>query len=365
MASPKPPCPEALQPLDQHTKRFARILREMERARTEDKWLMGRSLELRGMVRLTIADVHAGVADVERARQELSEYVDRLHREAGRRFGYESLVCCEPDEAITVMPLRDLTQVDHTTPGGTTRRAPFEDPPWVTERFEKELDRVETEAKLFARRAGTRHVTIDDLQTYARVGLLDAARTFDERHGVPFSAWATQRMRYTMLDGIRKDRGIPRSLLRQQGAIQGVEVSTDTHVDPLEPTSQQADEDVEQAFCSLELSPEEIVAKKELCTLARSFTRRLPSPEREVLEGYYFGERKLKEVGAAQSLSESWASRTLAQGVSMVRRMLEEYRRTTSSPSGSAGTCLHGTIAVRIDDEAGVSTDATPEGGGQ
>ena len=186
--------------------------------------------------------------------------------------------------------------------------------------------------KIFAHRKGTRDATLGDLRTLAQTGLLDAARSFDERRGVPFSAWATQCMRYKMLDGARKLRGVPRSVLQQQGAVQGVDVSNGMDRDRFEDAPQQIDEDVERVFGTLELSPEEIVAKRELCNVVRHHVTKLPERERAVFEGYYFEERNLKEVGASHGFSESWASRMLASAKRLVRRMLEESGIVTTDP---------------------------------
>ena len=71
-------------------------------------------------------------------------------------------------------------------------------------------------------------------------------------------------------------------------------------------------------------SREEIVSKRELCSLVRDIVKELPQTERTVVEGYFFGERNLKEVGAMAGASESWACRKLARGVRKVRRKLQE-----------------------------------------
>ena len=52
-----------------------------------------------------------------------------------------------------------------------------------------------------AARAGT--VTLDDLRSFGREGLLQAARTFDPTRGVPFRRWANLRIKGAMIDGVR------------------------------------------------------------------------------------------------------------------------------------------------------------------
>jgi RNA polymerase sigma factor FliA len=337
MASSKPPCPEGLQPIVQHADRFARVLREMERARTNDKWFIGRSAELRGSVRFAIDDVYTS-ADIPRARRKLADHLEHLHRQVARRVGYEALTCCEPDEVITVPRTRDDPEVDHDSDVFPTEESPFEDSPEVMARFEEQLklERVEKEVAIFAHRVGTRDATRDDLHGFAMEGLHDAARSFDERHGVPFEAWARQRMRHKMYDGARMLRGIPRSVLQQQGALQGIDAASVTDGDRFEPVPHQSDEDVEQAFSALELSPEEIVAERELCGVVHANLAELPKSERAVFKGYYFEERNLKEVGASQGHSESWASRKLARATRIIRSILEGSGSVRTDPEDSA-----------------------------
>ena len=336
MASSKPPCPEGLQPIVDHVDRFARILREVQNTRTDDKWFIGRSAELRGSVRLALGDVFTS-ADIERVRRTIEGYLQPLHREVARRVGHEALTCCDPDEAVTVPLTREETEVDHDSDVFPTEESPFEDSPEVMARFKEQLklELVEKEVAIFAKKVGTRDATRVDLHGFALEGLHDAARSFDERHGVPFEAWARQRMRHKMYDGARMLRGVPRSVLQQQGALQGVAVSNGTNPDRYEPVPQQVDEDVEQVFGSLELSPEEIVAEKELCGVVRYHVTKLPKRERAVFEGYYFEERNLKDVGASHGLSESWASRMLASAMRLVRKMLEERGTVTQQQDGN------------------------------
>jgi RNA polymerase sigma factor (sigma-70 family) len=305
----------------------------MEGTRTDDKWFIGRSGEVRGTVRFAIDDVYTS-ADIARVRRKLADHLEHLHRQVARRVGYEALTCCEPDEVITVPRTRDDPEVDHDSDVFPTEQSPFKDSPEAIARFKEELESVEKEVAIFAHRVGTRNATRDDLRGFAMEGLHDAARSFDERHGVPFPAWARQRMRHKMYDGARMLRGVPRSVLQQQGALQGVDLSNGMDLDRSEPVPYQSDEDVEQAFSALELSPEEIVAGKELCNVVRNNVAELPKYERAVFVGYYFEERNLKEVGASQGFSESWASRKLAKATSIIRRMLERGR-TKTRPVGS------------------------------
>jgi DNA-directed RNA polymerase specialized sigma subunit len=65
------------------------------------------------------------------------------------------------------------------------------DSPEALARFHAQLDLVDLNARQVARRLSTTSVTLDDLRSFGREGLLQAARTFDESRGVPFGGGPT------------------------------------------------------------------------------------------------------------------------------------------------------------------------------
>lgn len=67
------------------------------------------------------------------------------------------------------------------------------------------------------------HVERDDLESLAAIGLLQAVTRYDHTLGVPFEAFATQRMRSVVMDGIRDADWAPRSLRKKQRDIAKVE----------------------------------------------------------------------------------------------------------------------------------------------
>lgn len=67
------------------------------------------------------------------------------------------------------------------------------------------------------------YVERDDLESWAEFGLMQAVLRFDETMNVPFAAFARQRMRSCILDGIREQDWVPRSLRKKQRDIKKVE----------------------------------------------------------------------------------------------------------------------------------------------
>ena len=57
-----------------------------------------------------------------------------------------------------------------------------------------------------------RHVDRDELARAGALGLVEAARRFDESRGVPFDRFAAQRIRGAILDAVRAADWAPRSV---------------------------------------------------------------------------------------------------------------------------------------------------------
>lgn len=60
------------------------------------------------------------------------------------------------------------------------------------------------------------HIDTDDLESYAKIGLMRAISRYNHQLGVPFEAYAMTNMRSVILDGIRSLDWAPRSLRRKE-----------------------------------------------------------------------------------------------------------------------------------------------------
>ncbi len=67
------------------------------------------------------------------------------------------------------------------------------------------------------------HVDPDDLESWAKIGLLQAVTRYDHTMQVPFEAFATQRVRSVIMDGVRDADWAPRSLRKKHRDITKVE----------------------------------------------------------------------------------------------------------------------------------------------
>jgi RNA polymerase sigma factor (sigma-70 family) len=340
-----------------HVDRLSKLLVRWESHQQAGAWVVGRSGELRAVVSCTITDWRKGVVDESVALGAITSYVDGLHRAAAKRLRCgPALECCTTDDAITFDPDEQtaLNFVSTLGAGHTeaaTLRTGWVDETEMLDRFRSELGRVDKHARALLRRLGFRSVTLDDLCGFGREGLLDAARSYDERHAVPFSHWATIRIRRAMIDGVRRWGPLPRRVvqqLKELEAADGVQEGQDSR--PRVPNGTAADPGLSvrqgaiatvmplckiqvasTAFGELPASPEEIVANAEQRAALQEIVARLPDRKRRIVEGYFAGET-LKELGAITGTTESGASKILSRALVVIRRDLRRYEGIIIGP---------------------------------
>jgi RNA polymerase sigma factor for flagellar operon FliA len=222
------------------------------------------------------------------------------------------------------------------------------DAPDVLARFHAELDLVDVNARQVARRIAAPSITLDDLRSFGREGLLQAARSFDGSHGVPFRRWANLRIRGAMIDGVRQWGHLPRRVyheLRAIAAADRMQAALDEEQAANPPaTPEAADARLtsylagmataiamgtmvardERSAAGNEPSPEEVVAKAELVARVKEIVQRLPDAERTLIERHYFGDETLDHAAASLGLSKSWGSRLHARAIERIAREMRK-----------------------------------------
>ena len=245
-------------------------------------------------------------------------------------------------------------------PTAPSTRAPVvpqtRDTPETLARFSAELSLVEVCARQIARRIGA-VVTLDDLRSFGREGLLAAARTFDASRGVPFRRWANMRIRGAMIDGVRKWGELPRRVYRELRALEAgdrvLEVYDEEDAANPALTPEAADARLNAYLAGMataialgtmvavgessdgeggDATPEDLVGRAELGMRLREIVKKLPDRERTIIERHYFGEETLDAAAAALGLSKSWGSRLHARAIEIIGRELRQ-----SSAKGESG----------------------------
>jgi len=225
------------------------------------------------------------------------------------------------------------------------------DEPDVLERFEAQLELVDIIARQTLRAMGS-VVELDDLKSFGREGLLDAARKFDAERGVPFRAYANFRVRGAIIDGIRSMAQLPRrAYQRLNGLSAALRVSEgaadDAFASPAAPTRAQADaalgehlaamataitvgliapaavgEEGEQVQVSTADSPEDAVARAQLLRLVREAIVELPQEEAQLVQRHYLEGERFDHVAQSLGLSKSWASRLHTRAMQRLAKRL-------------------------------------------
>jgi RNA polymerase sigma factor for flagellar operon FliA len=194
-----------------------------------------------------------------------------------------------------------------------------------------------------------RHVPVADLQSAATFGLYQAATTFDPTRGVPFDAWARQRMRGALLDELRSRDWAGRTVRGNVKAVQQVEdelsvelgrtptdeeIAARAHLDPRRLHQVRADEHssvllnydsvfseaVEhEALADQDQDPTEHLLKQETRGYLIDAVVALPARLRRVIVGYYFEDLPMAILAEELQVTESRVSQMRAEAVAMLR----------------------------------------------
>lgn len=164
----------------------------------------------------------------------------------------------------------------------------------VLQRVREFLPRLSPLARRVQREVGGA-IPHDELLSFGREGLLSAARTFEPSLGVPFGAWATRRVRFSMIDGARARRPV------EKGAPWDEAMAV-----PCDPGG----------------TPEALLARRQLLFRLRVTLSSLPPRERALLERCYYGGASIDQAARDLGLSRSWGSRLHARALERVSREL-------------------------------------------
>lgn len=201
----------------------------------------------------------------------------------------------------------------------------------------------------------------DELVSAGTIGLMTAVKAFDARRGLAFSTFAVPRIRGSILDELRRQDHVPRSvrrkardisrarelLMRQLGRMpedSEMAEALDTDVQTLwrwqsevegsvhlSLTSAAGDESTTapsraELLSNEEESAEERLSREDEVTLLREAILRLNDQERTVLSLYYFEELKSADIAEVLGISESRVSQIRSKALGRLRAELAPMR---------------------------------------
>jgi RNA polymerase sigma factor FliA len=200
-----------------------------------------------------------------------------------------------------------------------------------------------------------RHVSRDDLESAALLGLAQAARTFDSTRGIAFEHHAANRVRGALLDELRGADWASRSVrargrqlqqatdeltVRLGRAPSQAEVAAELGVEPevvrqLEDDVHRAtvlnydsivtDGEVEDLLPAEGETPDQVLVKRERLSYLVDAISALPARLRTVVTGYFFEERPMQEIAGELGVTESRVSQLRSEALVLLRDGLNAH----------------------------------------
>ncbi|MFM1988018.1 MAG: flagellar biosynthesis sigma factor [Pseudomonadota bacterium] len=201
------------------------------------------------------------------------------------------------------------------------------------------------------------NVELDDLIQAGMIGLMDALSRYESGHGAQFETFAMQRIRGAMIDELRGSDWLPRSVRRNQRAVEaaihaveqklrrpateaevaahmGVPLAEyqqmlgDAHGGQLLYLDELMGPDSDESFLDRHAAPDRDDPLKLLgderfrASLAAAIAA-LPEREKQVMGMYYEHDMNLKEIGAVLGVTESRICQLHSQAVARLRTKLK------------------------------------------
>lgn len=187
-------------------------------------------------------------------------------------------------------------------------------------------------------------VDYEDVLCNARLGLLEAAKRYDEREKVDFRTFAYYRIKGAIYDGLRRSGWLPRTLYAklkfEEAANEYLQHKSDNAVKPVDFNAEDEVAETVNSLASiyiisldaqedLDIADEHAVDVEQRSEFAevrhymRDAIATLPEKERQLVKMYYFQNKTLEEIGEKLNLSKSWTSRLHARALSLLFKRIK------------------------------------------
>lgn len=204
-----------------------------------------------------------------------------------------------------------------------------------------------------------RHVDRDELARAGALGLVEAARRYDEARGVPFDRFAAQRIRGAILDAVRAADWAPRSVRTLARKLEAAEQRLATELGRVPSLREMADDlgitlaelsklqdrlfrsvvlalehevtdDVDEDLTLVDVlvdrtavEPLEELETRELHAYLRDAVELLPERQRLVIVGYFLENRTSLELATFLGVTESRISQLRSEALAMLKEGIE------------------------------------------
>ena len=204
-----------------------------------------------------------------------------------------------------------------------------------------------------------RHVEREELARAGALGLVEAARRFDESRGVPFDRFAAQRIRGAILDAVRAADWAPRSVRTLARKLEATEQRLASKLGRVPTTEEMAEalsmdtnelsrlrdrmfrsvvlalehevsDDVDDDLTLVDvlvdhaaIEPSEELETRELHAYLRDAIALLPERQRLVIIGYFLEGRTSQELARFLGVTESRISQVRSEAIQMLKEGIE------------------------------------------
>ncbi len=189
-------------------------------------------------------------------------------------------------------------------------------------------------------------VDVDNLDSAGVLGLVEAAQRFDVSRGVDFKAFASLRIRGSIIDEARRNSPLPQELLQHVAMVSKAQekLSPPITVEALVAETGLKEDEILDALAAIPLtqvksfdpandemprtsvdSPTSDLELDEEKKLLADAIASLPERERMIVTLYYKEDLRLKEIGQLLGLSESRVSRLLTAAQFQLREYMAQH----------------------------------------
>ena len=220
-----------------------------------------------------------------------------------------------------------------------------------------------------------RHVDRSELWSAGAAGLVDAAQRFDPETGVPFTRYASIRIRGAIIDSTRSRDWATRSLRRRAREIQNVEQDLEQDLgrtpsrEEIAESSHLTVEEIERCRRGVERSsllqldqpigdgsgatetlqsllteedteclPQDAAEHRELLGTLRLAVQHLDGTHREVIVRHFFGDDLLQDIAADLGVTEARVSQIRSEAINAIRAYLgTEFDGIPDVPDSAPG----------------------------
>jgi RNA polymerase sigma factor for flagellar operon FliA len=182
-----------------------------------------------------------------------------------------------------------------------------------------------------------------EIQGWAELGLVEAARSFDPTRGIQFKTFAYYRIKGAIFDGLRK-MGWPskaqyqrlrfemaaNEYMKDVASVNSPSASAEHQVQDLRDVTTNVmscfmlslDAMPQEPVDQHQVSAEDTVVRDQQHSKLKLSLAQLPERNRRVLELFYFEDLTLEEIGKKLGISKSWVCRLHARSLELLRSQL-------------------------------------------